>query len=363
MRADLFDLPEGLYLCGHSLGPPLKSGRALVEQRLAEWAKWGALGWFEGGWIDFVEGLRAKMAPIVGGRTEEVAIQQTLTANLHQMLHSFYVPEGDRNLVVMDGPVFPSDRYAVESFLGGADRVVIAQSSEELEELAGDEHVALLLLSGVNFYTGELLAIERLTRIAHGAGAMVGGILAHAVGNVPLALHDWEVDFAVWCTYKYLNGGPGSPGGLFVHERHFGRGRLTGWWGEEGRFAMEQRGSHQPRVGAAGWELSTPSPIALAPLAASLDLFNQLGMERLRAESVRLTDLLEEIVVSKWGVQVLSPKGRRGAMLSLAIDPKEADRFCQNGVICDGRRPGVVRMTPAPLFVEEQDLLTKINFT
>ena len=253
-------------------------------------------------WFTLTERLRDPMARVVGARPSEVAILNALTVNIHLLLASFFRPDGRRRRILADGPLFPSDRHALTSHLGLArarprsDLIVVEPRSGLAVVATGDleaamhEHrdeLALVLLGGVNFATGQAHPIERLTAAARETGALVGWDLAHAAGNVELSLHDWDVDFAAWCTYKYLNGGPGSIGAIFVHDRHGGdpaTPRLGGWWGIDADRRFDMTDAFTPAAGAAGWEASTPSPVALAPLAASLAIFEEVGMPALRAQ-------------------------------------------------------------------------------
>ena len=277
------------------------------------------------------------MARIVGARPSEVAVLNTLTVNLHLMLASFYRPEDARRKILTDAPLFPSDRHALDSHLRWrgldpeVDLVVVGPRSGEdtvrIEDLEGAiaEHgptLALVLLDGVNFATGQALPVGQLTAAAHEVGATVGWQLAHAAGNVPLALHDDAVDFAVWCTYKYLNGGPGSIGSIFVHERHTRPGadipRLTGWWGATPDQRFDPTGPFVPDTGAAAWKVSTAPLFNMVPLAASLAIFDEVGMPALRERSIRLTGYLDGLLRGR-GIEVLTPTDpeARGAQLSL----------------------------------------------
>ena len=289
----------------------------------------------------------------------------SLTVNLHLLLASFYRPTPERSRILVEREAFPSDSYAVQSQAAwhGLDpaeavlRVPLEQVGAVLE--AEGSSIALALLPGVSYLTGEALDIPRLTAAAHAAGAVAAWDLAHAIGNVPLALHDWDVDFAVWCTYKYLNAGPGSPGGAFVHERHAldsSRPRLAGWWGTDPaeRFRMEP--DFVPQPGAHGFAASTPSILALAPLRASLGLFDRAGFARLRERSLRLTAYLESRVDELPGdARIVTPRepGRRGCQLSVSVRGARslaARLRDEHGVICDFREPDVLRFAPAPLY-------------
>jgi kynureninase len=362
-------------MLGNSLGPLPRAARADLGSELDAWAGRGVESYFEepARWYDLDTRYRAAMSRIVGAEESEVALMNGLTVNLHLLLASFFRPEGRRRRILIERPAFPSDRYVVETQLrwhgiDPADGIVEVGGEwggireEEIEEILaahGDE-IALVFLGGVNFLSGEVLDLGRITRAAHAAGCVAGFDLAHAAGNVPLSLHDGEVDFAAWCTYKYLNSGPGSVGGLFVHRRHASDPdllRLGGWWGNdpETRFEMQQLPGFVPRADAAGWQLSCPPVLALAPLRSALAMFDEAGMDALRAKSVRLTGYLEWLLAeSGAAVEQITPSdpGRRGAQLSFRVrNAAEAQtELSARGVDVDLRKPEVLRLAPAPLF-------------
>jgi len=363
-----------IYLAGQSLGLQATTVRGLVEAQLDRWAQLGVEGHFaaDGPWFTYDETVREPMARIVGAVPSEVAILNTLTVNLHLLLASFFQPSGVRRKILTDAPLFPSDRHALASHLAFrgldpvADLVVVAPRDGEdilrLEDLeaAITEHgptIALALFDGVNFATGQALPIGRLTAAAHGIGAMVGWQLAHAAGNLPLALHDDEVDFAVWCTYKYLNGGPGSVGSIFIHDRHTRPDstipRLTGWWGATPEHRFDPSGPFVADEGAAAWKMSTAPLFNIVPLAASLAIFDEVGMPALRERSVRLSGYLAEIV-EDLGIEVLTPldPASRGAQLSLRFVDATAilAEIERRGVIADFRAPDIIRLAPIPLY-------------
>ena len=298
-----------IYLCGHSLGLQPKTASAYLEQELRDWADLGVEGHFHARnpWMPYHRLLTQQTAGLVGAQPAEVVVMNSLTVNLHLMMVSFYRPTTDRHKILVEGGAFPSDQYAVESqfrFHGfdpassllelmprDGEACVRDQDIESRIEQEGDS-IALILIGGVNYVTGQAFDMEGITRAGQRKGCVVGFDLAHAVGNIPLRLHDWGPDFAVWCNYKYLNGGPGCVGGCFVHERHaraWKMPRLAGWWGhdETTRFRM---GPHfHAMEGAEGWQLSNPPILALAALRASMEIFAEAGLERLRAKSVSLT--------------------------------------------------------------------------
>ena len=378
--------PPAIYLAGQSLGLQPRSARAAVEDVLERWARLGVDGWFtpERPWFTLDDALREPMARIVGARAAEIAILNSLTVNLHLLLTSFFRPARRRRRILVDAPLFPSDRHALASHLvargldPAADLVVVAPRTGEATlrttdlEAAIAEHgpdLALVFLAGVNFATGQRLEIERLTAAGHAAGATVMWDLAHTAGNVELALHDWGVDAAAWCTYKYLNGGPGSTAAIFVHERWRhdpGIPRLAGWWGAEPgrRFAMDD--AFVPDRGAAGWKVSTASMLALAPLAASLAIFDEVGMPALRARSVALTGYLAALL-EDLAVDVITPRdpAARGAQLSLRFDSAARAEevlagLAARGVVSDFRAPDVIRLAPVPLYNGYRDAWTAV---
>jgi kynureninase len=368
---DRFHVPaDVIYLCGHSLGLQPKGVRGYVEQELEDWEKLGVDGHFHARnpWMPYHRLLSAKMARVVGAMPDEVVVMNSLTVNLHLMMVSFYRPTAKRAKILIEKGAFPSDQYAVKSQL----RYHGFDVRPSLLEVAGGdivdaieqegETIALVLPSGVNYSSGEYYDLECITRAAHGKGCLVGFDLAHAAGNVPLKLHEWGPDFAVWCTYKYLNSGPGSAGGCFVHERHareWQLPRFAGWWGhdEESRFRMGPE--FRPMAGAEGWQLSNPSILSLAAVRASLDSFDDAGMERLRAKSEELTGYLERLLNGRFEIITPANPARRGAQLSIRIpggDRSICNRLAADGVICDWREPDVLRVAPVPLYNSFHDV-------
>jgi len=388
---DRFELPLGsdgtplVYLVGNSLGPLPTAAREIVGSQLDRWGSSGVDGWFEQPepWYGLDERWLDPLSRLVGGGRHEVAVMNGLTVNLHLLLASFFRPDESRRKILVESPCFPSDRFAVETQLRWhglePDECLIevgpdngsALIDEQRFELALAEHgdeIAVFLLGGVNFLTGQRFDLERLARATHEAGAVFGVDLAHAVANVPLRLHDWDVDFAVWCHYKYVNGGPGAPGGAFIHDRHVadrGLPRLGGWWGNDPktRFRMQLEPDYVPRNDAAGWQLSCPSVLAMAPLGPALELIDQAGTDRLREKSIRLTAYLEWLLlrIPACPVEILTPADpeRRGAQLSLRVKREPAAfqaRLQESGVIADFREPDVLRLAPAPLFNSYHDM-------
>ncbi len=368
---------DTVYFTGNSLGLQPTTTRAMVMQELDDWQRLGVEGHFKARtpWMPYHETLTAQTARLVGAKPPEVVVMNSLTVNLHLMLVSFYRPTRERYRVLIEAHAFPSDRYAVASQVryhgfDPADAIVEAAPrpgettlrTEDLEALLDREgaSIALVMMGGVNYYTGQAFDMARITRAAHEKGCLAGFDLAHAAGNLVLALHDWDVDFAVWCTYKYLNAGPGSLAGCFVHERH-GRDtslpRFAGWWGhnKETRFRMPD--TFDPIPGAEGWQLSNPPILPMAALRASLALFDEAGMPALRAKSERLTGYLAYLLEPFSGdaIDVLTPSdpAQRGAQLSLRL-PRHGravfEKLLADGIICDWREPDALRVAPVPLY-------------
>ena len=375
--------PDGrdvVYLCGHSLGlMPLKA-RDDVGAVLDAWASLGVEGHFDGAdpWYRYDDALTPAMAALVGADTSEVSIMGTLTANLHHLFASFFQPRGPRTKILIEATAFPSDRYAVVAQLRWhgldpdehlieiePDGAGLYDTDQFRDVLAthGDE-IALVWLGGVNYLTGEALDMAAVVDAGHRAGCLVGLDLAHAAGNVEIRLHEWNVDFAVWCTYKYLNGGPGAVAAIFVHERHGddpGRLRLAGWWGNDPATRFEMPSAFVPLVGAAGWRVSNPPILSLAPLRASLALFDEAGAERLRAKSVALSTHVIERLSSVPSIEVLTPRhpARRGNQVSIRVpgDARSVEQTLRaGGVVVDARPPDVVRFAAAPLYNSAHDV-------
>jgi kynureninase len=374
-----------VYLCGNSLGLMPKEARKLVDGELDDWERLAVEAHFRGGtpWFSYHEVFRENGARLVGALPGEVVMMNSLTVNLHLLMVSFYRPSGRRTKILIEESAFPSDRYAVASQaawhgLDPKDAVLVASPrtgestlrTEDLEALLderGDE-IALVLLSGINYFTGQLFDIQTITARAKAKGCTVGWDLAHAAGNVPVALHDWDVDFAAWCSYKYLNAGPGAVAGCFVHARHGADSsipRFAGWWGNDPatRFRMHESLAFVPREGADGWQISNPSIFAMAPLRASLAIFEEAGMGRLRAKSIRLTGYLESLLQGPdlGNVEILTPSdpAARGCQLSLRVRGGSRDLFealSHCGVTADYRDPDVIRVAPTPLYNRFQDV-------
>ena len=378
-RRDRFVVPEGVtYLAGNSLGLQPRAARDAVEDVLGAWATDAVAAHVEGAhpWMPYHAEMRETVAALVGARPGEAVVMNSLTVNLHLLLASFYRPTPARRRIVIEADVFPSDRYAVTNVVRarGFDP---AEAVEILRPRPGERHlrtgdvtgfldreggsVAAVVLSAVDFRTGALLDIPAITAAAHRAGAVIGWDLAHAAGNVPLALHDWDVDFACWCHYKYVNAGPGAVGGAFVHERHGVDPALVrpgGWWGHDPATRFEMPFAFAPVPGAEGWQVSNPPILAMAPVRVSLDLFAEVGMDALRARSRRLTAFLEElldVVAARRPVELITPRepDRRGAQLSVEVADAigvTVALYDRHQVRADDRPPSIVRLAPAPLY-------------
>lgn len=385
-----FHVPDGpdggptAYLCGNSLGLQPRSVVTEVGRVLADWQRLAVLGHHGAGadWLTYQDTLAPSLARLVGATPEEVTAMASLTINLHLLMASFYRPTRNRYSILIEAGAFPSDRYAMAAQLRHHGRdpsdslVQVAPREgesclreEDIEAAISreGERLALVLLPGVQYLTGQCLDLARLARSAHDVDAAFGVDLAHAIGNVPLALHDWGVDFATWCSYKYLNGGPGATAGLFVHERHHDADlpRLAGWYGNElkTRFRFDQR--FVAERGAAGWQVSNGPILGMAPTKASLEQFDAAGFEALVARSRRLTAYLESLLEARAGhaLEIITPRAAaaRGAQLSVrARGGRDAgrslhERLMAAGVICDWREPDIIRLAPAPLYNSFED--------
>jgi kynureninase len=372
---------EAAYFAGNSLGLQPRVTAARLTAELDDWARLGVEGHVEGTrpWVSYHELLRDAAARLVGAQSAEVVVMNSLTVNLHLMMVSFYRPTPERHRIVIEDAAFPSDSYAVRSQAafhgydpdeavvrlrpGPGETALRTQDVVDYLEIAGDQ-VAMVLLGAVNYYSGELLDIETITRAGQAAGAVVGWDLAHAAGNVPLRMHDWGVDWAAWCSYKYLNSGPGSLAGAFVHERHLADRTLpkfAGWWSTAPGTRFEMGPVVEPVDSADSWQVSNPPIFAMAPVLASLEMFDAVGIAALRAKSLRLTGFLEGLfdeVCAASPVQLITPREpeRRGAQLSVRIiGGTEARTVSErlrrdHGVFCDARQPDVIRLAPAPMY-------------
>lgn len=370
------DGEDVVYFTGNSLGLQPTTVRENIEQELLDWEALGVEGHIHAAnpWLPYHESLTEQMARIVGAKPIETVVMNSLTVNLHLLMVSFYRPSRNRFKIVIEKGAFPSDQYAVESQLRfhGYDKDGLIELSPRVGETClrtediietiereGDS-ISLILLGGVNYYTGQAFDMKAITEAGHRKGCVVGFDLAHAAGNIELHLHDWDVDFAVWCSYKYLNGGPGAVGGAFIHERDgrsFDLPRFAGWWGhdKETRFLMGPE--FRPIAGAEGWQVSNPPILQMAALRASLDIFDEAGMKALREKSVQLTGYLEFLLseIHDKRISVITPSDpeQRGCQLSICVRDADKSLFeaiMKRGVFADWREPDVIRVAPVPLY-------------
>ena len=374
-----------VYLCGNSLGLQPKSARDFIEQEMMDWERLGVEGHFHAKrpWLSYHEYLTDKTARLVGAKPAEVVNMNSLTINLHLMMVTFYRPTQSRFKILIEHSAFPSDQYAVNSQIrlhnydpstaliemsprAGEETIRIEDIEAKIAE-EGDS-IALVLFGGVNYYTGQAFDLSRIAKAAHEKGCMAGFDLAHAAGNVVLELHDWDVDFAVWCTYKYLNAGPGAIAGCFVNERHIGNAelkRLAGWWGHDKGTRFLMGPEFHPIPTAEGWQLSNPPIIQLAVLNASLAIFDEAGMNTLRKKSELLTGYLEYLIhaIGADHISILTPTdvSQRGCQLSIKFKENGKvyfEKLIEAGVICDWREPDVIRLAPVPLYNSFLDVYT-----
>ena len=378
---------DQVYFCGNSLGLQPKQTEAYLLEELKKWQQLGVSAHFQScyPWMPYHEILAEQTAALVGAAPHEVVTMNSLTVNLHLMMVSFYRPTRERYKILIEDHAFPSDHYAVESqikFHGfdPAQALLLAQPRpgevclrmQDLVELIEGQgpSIALILLPGVQYYTGQALDMAEISRLGHRQGCIVGFDLAHAAGNIPLKLHDWNCDFACWCTYKYLNAGPGSVGGCFVHDRYaenYGLPRFAGWWGHD-KATRFQMGPHfKPLPGAEGWQLSNPPILSLAAIRASLDVFGEAGgMAPLREKSERLTGYLECLLEAECpdAIAILTPRNpaEHGCQLSLRVKTQHIEgknlfaRLTAAGVTCDWREPDVIRVAPVPLYNQFEEV-------
>ncbi|MFT7330813.1 MAG: kynureninase [Roseivirga sp.] len=379
---------DWLYFTGNSLGLQPKTTKDYINQELKDWASLGVEGHIhaKNPWMSYHEFLTQSMAKIVGAKPLEVVVMNTLTTNLHLMMVSFYKPTKKRYKILIEADAFPSDKYAVESQLrhhGYDDHEgLVLWKAREGEELAnyddlekiieeqGDE-IALIMIGGVNYYTGQFFDLKRITKLGHKNGCVVGFDCAHGAGNVELNLHDSGADFAVWCTYKYLNSGPGSLGGCFVHERHaFDKtlNRFTGWWSHNKKTRFNMRHDFDVLPGAEGWQLSNPPILSMAAIRASLDIFNEVGIENLTKKSKKLTGYFEFLIneLNHKDIKIITPSNpnERGCQLSIQVknaDKKLHQKLMEAGVITDWREPDVIRCAPVPLYSSFEDMYKMVE--
>lgn len=375
-----------LYFTGNSLGLQPKNAKKYLLEELEDWQKYGVEGHFisRRPWYSYHENLTDMMAEIVGAKPLEVVVTHSLTTNLHLLMVSFYLPEGKRTKIICEEKAFPSDQYAIESQLkfhglGAENLIEIAPRKGEFlireEDIIakineiGDE-LALVMIGGVNYYTGQLFDMKTITNAGHSVGAKVGFDLAHAAGNVELSLNAWGVDFAAWCGYKYLNSSPGGVAGMFVHERHANNTdlpRFAGWWGHNKDTRFEMKPGFSPIPGAEGWQLSNAPVLGMAAQLASLEIFKKAGMGRISEKRDLLTAYLEYIILgvsernkTTCSFEIITPSepAKRGSQLSMLVHGKGKELFeklSKNGVVADWREPNVIRVAPAPLYTSFED--------
>ena len=374
---------DWLYFTGNSLGLQPKTTKAVVEQELKDWANLGVEGHFQAKnpWMPYHEYLTQSMAKIMGAKPIEVVVMNTLTANLHFLMASFYSPTKKRPKILIESDAFPSDRYAVQTqlefhgydpkdgLIEGSPRagetLLHIEDLETLLEKQGAE-IALILIGGVNYYTGQYLDLKKIAKLGHAKGCKVGIDLAHGAGNIQPDLHASGVDFAAWCTYKYLNSGPGSLGGVFVHQRYAhdkNLKRFSGWWSQNKTTRFDMRQALDISPGAEGWQLSNPPILSMAAIKASLDLFNEVGMEALREKSIQLTGYLEYLIneLNNPDIEVITPKdpNQRGCQLSIRVkntDKTLHKKLTEMHVITDWREPDVIRCAPVPFYNSFEDV-------
>jgi len=379
---------DWLYFTGNSLGLQPKTTKSAIEQELNDWANLGVEGHFEAKnpWMPYHEFLTESMAKIMGAKPIEIVVMNTLTTNLHLLMVSFYNPTKKRHKILIESDAFPSDRYAVQTQLEfhGYDtnecliewtprtdeKLLRTEDLEQILETQGEE-IALLLIGGVNYYTGQYLDLKKIAALGHAKGCKVGIDLAHGAGNIQPELHDTGVDFAAWCTYKYLNAGPGSLGGVFVHERYAHDKtlkRFAGWWSQNKatRFNMRQPLDITP--GAEGWQLSNPPILSMAAIKAALDLFNEVGMNKLREKSIKLTGYLEFLIkgLNHAQIEIITPSdsNQRGCQLSIQVKNANKDlhkKLTEQHVITDWREPDVIRCAPVPFYNSFEDVFRMVK--
>ena len=374
---------EVIYFCGNSLGLQPKSAHAAIETELKTWREQAVGGYFNGAnpWLYYQDYCKPALSKIMGASTEEITVMNALTVNMHLMMLSFYKPTQTRYKIMLEAGAFPSDQYAVETQAKhhgfNPDDAIIEIAPRAGEKTLRTEDIlqaiedhkdslALTIFGGINYYTGQFFDIPTITKAAQAAGAVAGWDLAHVAGNIPLELHAWNVDFAIWCSYKYLNAGPGAVGGVFVHNKHAQQtdlNRMAGWWGndEKTRFKMEKGFYAKPD--ASGWNISTAQVFNTVCLKASLELFDQADIHALRNKSLQLTNYLEYLLHQLPNLQfeIITPTdpAQRGAQLSLYFPNNGKaihQKMIESGIIVDYREPGVIRVAPAPLYCSFEDV-------
>lgn len=384
----LFHFPQhndqpAIYFCGNSLGLQPTTVADAIETELNTWKNMAVGGYFNGAnpWLNYQEYLKPSLAKLVGAKEMEVSAMNALTVNLHLLMLSFYRPTNERFKIIMEAGAFPSDQYAVETLVKhfglNPDEAIIEIAPLEGKKTlsttqiidaifqAGDT-LSMVMFGGINYYTGQFFDLKAITEAAHKVGAIAGFDLAHVTGNIPLHLHDWNVDFAAWCSYKYLNAGPGAVGGYFIHEKHASNQnihRLAGWWGNDEKLRFKMEKGFIPKTNASGWNISTAQVFNMVGLKASLEIIDQAGIDRMRAKSIILTAYLSYLLnqLDRISFEIITPEDfeQRGAQLSLYFKEKAKEihnKLIDNGVIVDFREPGVIRVAPAPLYCSFEDV-------
>lgn len=371
-----------IYFSGNSLGIQPKSVRKYVEKELYVWEREGLLGQHSR-WHNFHERLIENTARLVGARPSEVVVMNALTVNIHLLMVSFYQPNKTRNKIIIEQGTFPSDQYAIESqikFHGfdPQDTLIELRPRESETTLRTkdilaavrkvNEELATVILGSVNYYTGQAFDMQSITKAGHEAGAYVGFDLAHGAGNLEMNLHDWNVDFAAWCSYKYLCAGPGAPAGIFIHKTHhdWAGPRLTGWWGHNKNTRFEMGSEFNPIQTAEGWQISNAPVMGMVPLLAAMEIFDEAGMTAIRLKSEKLTGFLEHLIaVNLPAVSIITPTNpiERGCQLSLVVPGGENtfEKISKKGVVCDWRKPDVIRVAPHPLFNRYTEVYDFVN--
>lgn len=378
---------ECIYLCGNSLGCMPKEANELLNEEIVRWKTLGVKGHFDGstGWYNYHDLLKEGGAHITGSLLDETVFMNSLTINIHLMLTSFWRPELGRDLIIMDAPTFPSDTFAVREHIKSRgynpDKIIKlvhpekgedCLTTEAIEEAikSCDKRLSLVFIAGVNYLTGQAYDLEKIALSTHKYGGIIGCDLAHAVGNLDLQLHDWNIDFAVWCSYKYLNGGPGAIGGCYIHNKHFKseKFRLAGWWGNNPgtRFQMQSEKEFIPKTGIDGWQVSNPPIFSTAPLRASLDIFMNASIRELRKKSLDLHNFLRESlnVFSQDKFKIITPAEDycHGCQLSLQMNTQELNtvrsKLEERSIIIDTRDPDIIRVAPTPLYNSFEDCAT-----
>lgn len=372
-----------IYFCGNSLGLQPRAVQSAIETELNTWRELAIGGYFNGTnpWLFYHQYCTPALAKMMGAKEGEITVMNALTVNLHLLMLSFYKPTATRYKVIMEAGAFPSDQYAVETLVKhfglNPDEAIIEIAPRPHEKTLRTEDIlstiqstgdalAMVLFGGINYYTGQLFDLAAITRAAHAAGALAGFDLAHVAGNVPMQLHEWNVDFAVWCSYKYLNAGPGAIGGVFVHEKHASdpaTPRLAGWWGNEEKTRFKMEKGFIPKTNASGWNISTSQVFNTVALKASLELFEKAGMDQLRKKSLHLTAYLEYLLqqLPQLNFEIITPVDpeQRGAQLCLYFKERGKeihDKMISSGIIVDYREPGVIRVAPAPMYCSFEDV-------